>query len=149
MYVCENGGFRKRYLEWRILKTEVSVFVWTGENGGFRKRLCHWNWHVPVSLARKSINNRSNMAGYLAVMLFALISTLIACLELNAALINLYTLILRKRQNLLRSFVDGPLQTGQRSRPKPYPTRRRFWTRPGRTSAWWDNFVSGIFIPEE
>ena len=96
----------------------------------------------------KSINNRSNMAGYLALMLFALISTLIACLELNAALINLYTLILRKRQNLLRSFVDGPLQTGQRSRPKPY-TQRRFWTRPGRTSAWWDNFVSGIFIPEE
>ena len=88
------------------------------------------------------------MAGYLAFMLFALISTLIACLELNAALINLYTLILRKRQNRLRSFVDGPLKTGQRSRPKPY-TRRRFWTRPGRTSAWWDNFVNGIFIPEE
>ena len=49
----------------------------------------------------KSINNRSNMAGYLALMLFALISTLIACLELNAALINLYTLILRKRQSLM------------------------------------------------
>ena len=28
------------------------------------------------------------MAGYLVLMLFALISTLIACLELNAALIN-------------------------------------------------------------
>ena len=41
------------------------------------------------------------MAGYLALMLFALISTLIACLELNAALINLYTLILRKRQSLV------------------------------------------------
>ena len=41
------------------------------------------------------------MAGYLASMLFALISTLIACLELNAALINFYTLILRKRQSLV------------------------------------------------
>ena len=41
------------------------------------------------------------MAGYLALMLFALISTLIACLELNAALINLYTLILRKWQSLV------------------------------------------------
>ena len=92
----ENGGFRKRSLEWRFLKTEVGVFVWTGENGGFRKRLRHWHWHVPVSLV-KSIDNRSNMAGYLALMLFALISTLIACLDLNAALINLYTLILRKR----------------------------------------------------
>ena len=49
----------------------------------------------------KSINNRSNMAGYLALMLFTLISTLIACLELNSALINLYTLILRKRQSLV------------------------------------------------
>ena len=60
VYVCENGGFRKRSLEWRFLKTEVqrlcvderkrrfSVFVWTGENGGFRKRLRHWHWHVPV-----------------------------------------------------------------------------------------------------
>ena len=49
----ENGGFRKRSLEWRFLKTEVGVFVWTSENGGFRKRLRHWHWHVPVSLVRK------------------------------------------------------------------------------------------------
>lgn len=26
---------------------------------------------------------------------------------------------------------------------------RRFWVRPGRTSAWWDNFVGGIMIEEE
>ena len=49
----------------------------------------------------KSINNRFNMTGYLALMLFSLITTLITCLELNAALINLYTLILRKRQSLV------------------------------------------------
>ena len=61
VYVCENGGFRKRSLEWRFLKTEVqrlcvdgrkrrfSIFVWTGKNGGFRKkRLHYWHWHVPV-----------------------------------------------------------------------------------------------------
>ena len=60
VYVCENGGFRKRSLEWRFLKTEVqrlsvygrkrrfSVFMRTGDNGGFRKRLRHWHWHVPV-----------------------------------------------------------------------------------------------------
>ena len=64
VYVCENGGFRKRSLEWRILKTEVqrlvderkrrfSVFVWTGENGGFRKRFRHWHWHVPVKKPKR------------------------------------------------------------------------------------------------
>ena len=26
---------------------------------------------------------------------------------------------------------------------------RRFWIRPGRTSAWWDNFVSHTATPEE
>ena len=65
VYVCENGGFRKRSLEWRFLKMEVqrlcvdggkrrfSVFVWTGENGDFRKRLRHWHWHVPVKKAKR------------------------------------------------------------------------------------------------
>ena len=64
----------------------------------------HTNSGIGMSqfhLRVKSINNRSNMTGYLALMLFALISILIACLELNTALINLYTLILRKRQSLV------------------------------------------------
>ena len=26
---------------------------------------------------------------------------------------------------------------------------RRFWIRPGRTSVWWDNFVSQTVVPEE
>ncbi|CAH3192452.1 unnamed protein product, partial [Porites evermanni] len=25
----------------------------------------------------------------------------------------------------------------------------RFWKRPGRTSAWWDNFINGTMIEEE
>ena len=27
--------------------------------------------------------------------------------------------------------------------------RRRFWQRPGRTSAWWSNFVKSRVVPEE
>ncbi|CAH3030002.1 unnamed protein product, partial [Porites evermanni] len=27
--------------------------------------------------------------------------------------------------------------------------RSRFWTRPGRTSAWWDNFINGTMFEEE
>ena len=33
-------------------------------------------------------------------------------------------------------------------RYRPYK-KRRFWTRPGRTSAWWDNFVNEVVVPEE
>ena len=29
------------------------------------------------------------------------------------------------------------------------PVVRRFWTRPGRTSAWWDNFTSQTVVEEE
>ena len=42
VYDCENGGFRKRSLEWRFLKTEVQRLCVDG-----RKRLRHWHWHVP------------------------------------------------------------------------------------------------------
>uniref|UniRef100_A0A8P4JZX5 DDE Tnp4 domain-containing protein n=1 Tax=Dicentrarchus labrax TaxID=13489 RepID=A0A8P4JZX5_DICLA len=28
-------------------------------------------------------------------------------------------------------------------------TRRRFWTRPGRSSSWWDNFVTGVAVDNE
>ena len=40
---------------------------------------------------------------------------MIVSLELNGALIKLYTFIMQKRQNLLRSFVYASLQTGERS----------------------------------
>ena len=43
---------------------------------------------------------------------------------------------------------NGPQQTLRRYRVRPY-LERRFWTRPGRTSALWDNFVHEVVIPEE
>ena len=27
--------------------------------------------------------------------------------------------------------------------------KRLHWTRPGRTSAWWDNFITDEVVPEE
>ena len=27
--------------------------------------------------------------------------------------------------------------------------RRRYWVRPGRTRAWWDNFIAEVVVPEE
>ena len=47
----------------------------------------------------------------------------------------------------VETLWKGPQQTLRRYRVRPY-LERRFWTRPGRTSAWWDNFVHEV-IPEE
>ena len=41
MFIYENGGFRKRFSEWRLLKTQVYRFSVDGKNGAFRKRLRH------------------------------------------------------------------------------------------------------------
>ena len=49
----------------------------------------------------------------IASVLLGLISSLLACMQLNGALLNAEI-----------SYA------------------RRFWVRPGRTSAWWDNFVN-------
>ena len=63
--------------------------------------------------------------------------------------INLYATALRRRRNTVCSALlsNGPQQTLRCFRVRPY-LERRFWTRPGRTSAWWDNFVHEV-IPEE
>ena len=62
---------------------------------------------------------------------------------------NLYATALHRRRNTVCSALlsNGPQQTLRCFRVRPY-LERRFWTRPGRTSAWWDNFVHEV-IPEE
>lgn len=84
------------------------------------------------------------------IMLLCLLSLWIACLEINVALYNLYATALHRRRNTVCSALlsNGPQQTLRRYRVRPY-LERRFWTRPGRTSAWWDNFVHEVVIPEE
>ena len=82
------------------------------------------------------------MADELLIMLLCLLSLWIACLEINVALYNLYATALHRRRNTVCSALlsNGPQQTLRRYRVRPY-LEQRFWTRPGRTSAWWDNFV--------
>lgn len=71
-------------------------------------------------------------------------------MEINVALYNLYATALHRRRNTVCSALlsNGPQQTLRRYRVRPY-LERRFWTRPGRTSAWWHNFVHEVVIPEE
>ena len=53
----------------------------------------------------------------------------------------------KKKGDALFIF-SNPLHFTSR-RFKPYRPQRRFWVRPGRTSAWWDNFVDEVVIAEE
>lgn len=82
-----------------------------------------------------------------------LISSILACMELNVALLNAKISYARRRLDIFKLFCS--LSTGQNVRQKQLKRAgkqhrpRRFWVRPGRTSAWWDNFVNQIVIAEE
>ena len=89
------------------------------------------------------------MADELLIMLLCLLSLWTACLEINVVLCNLYATALHRRRNTVCSALlsNGPQQTLRRYRVRPY---LELWTKlPGRTSAWWDNFVHEVVIPEE
>lgn len=88
------------------------------------------------------------MADELIGILLSLISTLIACLELQIAFYDVLSIYRHKRNNL-RSLLVCSRPQRLNKRFKPYNKERRFWIRPGRTSAWWDNFVNEVVIPEE
>ena len=77
-----------------------------------------------------------------------LLANLIVCLQLNFALYNIMMTSYRRQIALLRSVVlsaPGPIRARNRLNCRP----RRFWIRPGRTSAWWENFVNEVVLPEE
>ena len=85
-------------------------------------------------------------------VLLGLISSLVACLQLNYTLINNHFHYCKRRLEILKllSISDENKRRGKhlkRTRRQPRP--RRFWIRPGRTSAWWDNFVDQTVIEEE
>ena len=82
-------------------------------------------------------------------MLLSLLSSLIEFLQLRIAIFNLQRIAIRQRRNVMRYLLfSNPLHFTSR-RFKPYRPQRRFWVRPGRTSAWWDNFVDEMVIAEE
>jgi hypothetical protein len=84
-------------------------------------------------------------------ILLGLISSLIACIQLHVTmLLNVHGEYLRKRINIMKMFSVSTSQKIVLKRLKKKPARpRRFWVRPGRTSAWWDNFASQTVVPEE
>ena len=111
--------------------------MWTVESGYFLIRCRH-----SIYLANL------NMIAYrrqIASVLLGLISSILACMQLNVALLNAKISYARRRLDICMLFT---LSTGQNGRQKQLKRvgkqcrPRRFWVRSGRTSVWWDNFVN-------
>ena len=67
------------------------------------------------------------------------------------SIINIQENYKRRRLNLSRllSTTTSTFTRVKRLRCRRESKERRFWTRPGRTSAWWNNFADQVVIPEE
>ena len=78
-----------------------------------------------------------------------------ACMQLAGRLFTQHKL---RQSQLMRIILVAGRSNGKKNRmiaatlseqAKPERKNRRFWIRPGRTSAWWLNFVRNIVIAEE
>ena len=81
-------------------------------------------------------------------LLLALLSIPIAYTQLYLMLSNRQADYVRKRLNMIMLlFVSVHVDNKAVKRlNRRQATPRGFWVRPGRTSAWWDNFVNQIVI---
>ena len=87
----------------------------------------------------------------LSCVMLALISSIIASIQLNHAIIDIQENYKRRRLNLSRllSTTTSTFTRVKRLWCRRESKERRFWTRPGRTSAWWNNFADQVVMPEE
>ena len=94
-----------------------------------------------------------NMADRQAVVstLIGLISSLITYVQLNIAMLSFQVDYARKRTNIIRllSLTVSKIGTVKRLNRRSEARSRRFWVRPGRTSAWWASFVNQIVVSKE
>ena len=82
--------------------------------------------------------------------LISLLSSLIVAYQLNFMLLDLNNAIYYRRKQKLSSILALSKQICRARLASPRaPAKRRFWARPGRTTAWWDNFASQNVVPEE
>ena len=82
------------------------------------------------------------------VLAFVLLVVLLLLQNVNilGVLTSEYTALYWKRAQVLSQLTDGPNRRRKMVRKR---RTRRFWVRPGRTTAWWDNFVGGVVVEEE
>ena len=118
--------------------------MWTVKSGYFLIR-CRHKIGASIYLPRKfKHGRRSKENSFCAPWLLGLISSPLACMQLNVVLLNAEISYARRRLDISKLFT---LFTGQNGRQKQlkrvgkHCCPQRFWVKPGRTNAWWDNFV--------
>ena len=87
------------------------------------------------------------------VMLALISSIIINCEHSIESCNNRYTGKLQKKKTkplkiVIHNYKHFSSRV-KRLRCRRESKERRFWTRPGRTSAWWNNFADQVVIPEE
>ena len=73
-------------------------------------------------------------------------------MQQNVALLNAEISYARRRLDICKLFTLSTGQNSRRTQLKRVGKQcrpRRFWARPGRTSAWWDNFINLQWIRSE
>ena len=89
------------------------------------------------------------MANPLLMTLLIIVICLMSALQLNCLLLCFNSMIYRTKKNRLCQIAHLSNNSMMRRKRRAQKRRRQFWIRPGRTSAWWDNFVNGIVVEEE
>ena len=87
----------------------------------------------------------------LAMVLISILSSLVAAWSFGSLFITLLENAHRTRRNKLVSMADQSCMKVTRLLRKRARNKNemRFWERPGRTSAWWLNFVRQVVVLEE
>ena len=122
--------------------------MWTVESGYF---LIRWRRKIGASVYLANWNTAADRKQRASVLL-EVISSLLACMQQNVAVLNAEISYARRRLDICKLFT---LSTGQNGRQKQLKRvgkqcrPRRLWVRPGRTSAQWDNFVNPQWIRSE
>ncbi len=89
------------------------------------------------------------MVNPLHTALLIIIICLIAALQLNCLLFYINNMMYHTKRARIYQFANLSSLSISRRRRRRERQQRQFWIRPGRTSAWWDNFVNGIVVEEE
>ena len=83
-------------------------------------------------------------------VLISLIASIVSCIQLNIAMLNSHADYMKKRMNIVRLLSLPLTKTAIVKRlGKKRQRKKRFWIRPGRTSAWWNGCIGEIVVPEE
>ena len=85
------------------------------------------------------------MAEKKLVLVVLLLCCLILLQQVNQAILEDYRVRHYQRKLLFSQIMDST----QKKCPRNAKRQRRFWVRPGRTSAWSDNFLNGVMLEEE